>query len=126
MDAEPSSLDPLLRQWRELPVGDRRNILQRLPIEQRLTFQRVLAASERENVEVASRAQRFRAYSPWLGALLDACEKDGPTVAVLKQPVRAALLAGHEKATESGGQADAPFSFAALAQSLFKSMRERL
>ena len=126
MDAELRPLDPLLQQWRELPAGDRKNILGRLPAEQRLAFQRVLAASERESAEVTARTQRFRTCSPWLAELVDACEKGGAAAASIKPAARAALLDGYEKATLGGEEPEAPLSLTALAQSVFRSMKERL
>lgn len=126
MDAELHSLDPLLQQWHALPTGDQRGILRRLPVEQRLSFQRILGASERADAEAAARGHRFAGYSAWLGELLDACEKDGSAAAALKPPVRAALLAGHEAAAESGGEAASAPSLAALAQSFFKAAASRL
>jgi hypothetical protein len=126
MDAELRSIDPLLQKWRELPAGDRRNILQRLPVEQRLTFERMLAASARTDAEAAARAQRFRACSSWLGELLDACEKDAPAAGAIKPAVREALLEGHEKIAEKAGTPEVPLSLAGIAQSLLKSVMERL
>lgn len=126
MDAELLPLDPLLQQWRALPAGDRKGILRRLPVEQRLTFQRILDASERAIAEATARPQRFSGYSAWLGELLDACEKEAPAAAGLKPAVRAALLAGHELAAESTGEPESALSLAGLAHSLLKAARSRL
>lgn len=126
MAAEARPSDPLLQQWRELPVGDRKNIMRRLPAEQRLAFQQILAVPEREESEIAARNRRFRAYSPWLGEILDACEKGGPEAASLKPAVRAALLEGHEQESARAEETETPLSFAALVQMLLRSVKELL
>lgn len=125
MNDETRPLERLLQQWLELGASDRRGILRRLTVEQQLVFQRVLASSTRERIETAARAQRFRACSPWLGELLDACEEEAPGASALKPLARAALLAGHRAASESHGLADTPPSLAALGLSLLRSVRER-
>lgn len=101
MHGETADMAALLDQWRALPVGDRQGILRRMAVPQRLAFERLLGAGERERVEAEARSRRFHACSPWLAEVLDACEKDGPAASLLTAQVRAALLAGHEHAAAS-------------------------
>ncbi len=126
MDADARAIDPLLQRWRELPSGARNGILKRLPVEQRLTFRRLIAASDLAEAETAARARRFRTCSPWLGELLDACERDGTAAAGLKPIVRSALLTGYEQADAAGTVAEAAPTLAAFSRSLVKSVREWL
>ncbi len=101
MECEAADMAALLDQWRALPVGDRQGILRRMAAPQRLAFERLLGAGERERAEAEARSRRFHACSPWLAELLDACEKDGPAASMLTAQVRTALLAGHEQAATS-------------------------
>lgn len=126
MDAEARPFDPLLRQWGEFPVGDRKAILKRLDLGQRLAFQRLLAEAERADAELAACAKRFSACSPWLSELLNACEKSLPTAAAVKPQVRAALLAAHDAASQGKQEPDEPPSLADFVLSFVRSLRERL
>ena len=126
MDAEAGPLDPLLDKWRELSPGDRKGVSLQLDPGQRAALHRALAAKDRQEAQLAARAQRFSGCSPWLSELLDGCEKDLPNAQTLTPPVRAALLAGHAAVAENADVAGAPPSFVSLAWSLIKAVRERL
>ncbi|OJW72034.1 MAG: hypothetical protein BGO57_01865 [Sphingomonadales bacterium 63-6] len=99
---------PLLNRWDTLPVGDRQGIMRRMEASQRLAFERLLAAPEREKSDTDARNRRFRAYSQWLAALLDACENDSPIASALTPNVRSALLEGQEEIASSQSPSNAP------------------
>lgn len=101
MVAELDGLDDLLEAWRGLALGDRKAIMRRLPPDRRHLFQRMLAASPAKDREEAEQALRYRAYAPWLGRLIDACENDIEGATLPKAKVRDALTQAHLQAEES-------------------------
>jgi len=108
MESEAADMAPLLNRWDTLPVGDRQGIMRRMEASQRLAFERLLAAPEREKSDTDARNRRFRAYSQWLAALLDACENDSPIASALTPNVRSALLEGQEEIASSQSPSNAP------------------
>lgn len=108
MENEAGDMAPLLSRWQALPVGDRQGIMRRMEASQRLAFERLLDAAEREKSDADARNRRFRAYSPWLAALLDACENDGSLASALTPTVRSALLEGQEEIASSQRPSNAP------------------
>ena len=112
MLADDNGLENAIHQWRALPAGDRKAILQRLPSERRLAFLRLLAEAGGDTPAHAAPARRYREYSPWLADLIDGCENAGPAAEHLTPNVRAALVASHEAARKQGnGSADTrPFN----------------
>lgn len=126
MDGEPTDMTALLDRWHALPVGDRKGILLRMHHSQRLAFERLLNAGEREKIEAEAHSRRFQAYSPWLAALLHACENDGPLAASLTPQARAALLAGHEKMAGAEEAPTGQLSLMGLARAFLNGWRARL
>ncbi|HZF45126.1 MAG TPA: hypothetical protein VEZ26_02240 [Sphingomonadaceae bacterium] len=126
MESEAADMAALLSRWHALPVGDRQGILRRMEAPQRLAFERRLAAAEREIADADARNRRFRAYSPWLAALLDACEKGSPLASALTPAVRSALLEGQEQLAASQGTAKAPLTLGESLRALWREVRSRL
>lgn len=126
MDGEPTDMTALLDRWHALPVGDRKGILRRMHHSKRLAFERLLNAGELEKAEADAHSRRFQAYSPWLAALLDACENDAPLAASPTPQARAALLAGHEKLAGAEEAPTGQLSLASLARTFLNGWRARL
>lgn len=103
MLAEEHGLESAIQQWRALPAGDRKAILQRLPSDRRAAFLRLLAESGRGTSAQAERARRYHAYSPWLADVIEGCKNSTPAVQNLTPNVQAGLLAAHEKYTAQNG-----------------------
>lgn len=90
-------LEDVLAQWRALPAGDRKAILKRLPLEQRIALERALshhqgAQTERADLAVA---REFAQYSPWLAELVAGCMQDNGQASGLKSTVCGALRTAH-------------------------------
>ena len=96
MPVDGNGFDALLGEWQALPAGDRKAILRRLPHDQRLMFQRLTAAIQKDGAAAANRSRPYRAYSVWLARIIEGCETASPDVARTKPAVRAALLEAHE------------------------------
>lgn len=92
------SLDDLLTQWRVMPRGDRKAILKRLPLEQRMALERALtrrAEKAAAQAQSDSAAREFAVYSPRLADLVAGCMRDDARAAALPPTVRAAICAAH-------------------------------
>ncbi|MCB5423834.1 hypothetical protein H0274_01075 [Altererythrobacter sp. CC-YST694] len=126
MESEAADMAAWLNRWHALPVGDQQGIMHRMEASQRLAFERLLAAAEREKADADARNRRFRAYSPWLAALLDACENDGRLASQLTPAVRSALLEGQEQIVSSQGRINAPRIPGEGLRSLWRELRNRL
>lgn len=126
MENEAADMIPLLNRWHALPVGDRQGIMRRMEASQRLAFERLLAAAECEKSDADARNRRFRAYTPWLAALLDACENDGPLASTLPLTVRSALLDGAEQIASSQGMINTPMTPRESLRALWRELRSRL
>ena len=91
-------LDDLLAQWRKLPGGDRKAILKRLPLEQRMALERAL--NRRADIVVTqtprdNAAREFAIYSPPLADLVAGCVRDDARAATLTPAMREAICAAH-------------------------------
>ena len=96
MSVDGNGFDGLLSEWQALPAGDRKAILRRLPHDQRLMFQRLTTAMQRDGIAAANRNRPYRAYSIWLARIIEGCETASPDVARIKPAVRSARLEAHE------------------------------
>ena len=122
MTAEAAGFDELLREWRGLRSGDRRAILRRLPPVRRRQFERALAANPADDEQ----ALLYRAYSPWLGRLIEACETGAEAAAMLKPSMRKALARAHEQAEEALEGRNERVSLFDLLRSTLLDWKERL
>jgi hypothetical protein len=101
--AADASFEELLREWRRLAAGDRKAVLRHMPAERRRTLQRMLA----EGGDQAEQAAPYRAYSPWLGELIEDCVNGETGVAAPKPHTTAALTQAHRQVEEElGGKAE--------------------
>ena len=93
----PLELGDMLMQWRALPAGDRKAILKRLPLEQRIMLDRTLARRDERDTQPAdhSPTQEFARYSPWLADLVAACVEDSGQASNLTPATCAAIRAAH-------------------------------
>lgn len=93
------SLDDLLVQWRKLTGSDRKAILKRLPLEQRMVLERSLkrrADTAVPRAQSDSATQEFAIYSPALADLVAGCVRDDTRAAALPPAVREAVCAAHK------------------------------
>ena len=94
-------LDDLLGQWRRMPKGDRKAILKRLTVEQRMALDRALTRradkASPAQAQSDSAAREFAAYSPQLADLVAGCVQDDARAAALTPAVRAAVYAAHRE-----------------------------
>jgi hypothetical protein len=120
--AGDASFDELLREWRRLAAGDRKAVLHNMPVERRRALQRVLA----ENGEPAEQAAPYRAYSPWLGELIEDCVNGEPGETALKPRTRSALVQAHREAEEELGGKPENLDLLGLAHATFRKWRAKL
>lgn len=114
-------MSALLKEWSSLSVGDRRGILRRLPMEQRLSLQRLTTpAAGAPLAEQAPKDRRYRGYSTWLADLLEACDQDTADAARLKPLARRALLDAHDHAAGPEGKQREKPSLSGLVRSLLQ------
>lgn len=119
----------LLQEWSRLSVGDRKGILQRLPVEQRLFLQRLSApqgTAAGSPAKEASQDRRYSAYSKWLADLMQACEDDTPFAAHIKPLARRALLDAHGSTAGVLDTSSNRPSLSELVRSLLQSWRKSL
>lgn len=123
MSASAEPLDALLERWRRLSRGDRKAILRRMPLEQRIDLQQALAERSATRVFSGQRGDQATqaSYSPWLARILEAIDSAGDTEAqniVLPLPAaREALSRACARAQELTGTERHP-SLLDLARSL--------
>jgi len=99
--AGDTSFEELLREWRRMAAGDRKAVLRQLPVERRRALQRVLA----EGDDAAEANSPYRAYSSWLGGLVEDCVEGEPDDLALKPRTRSALAQAHrEVEADLGGK----------------------
>ena len=92
------NLDDLLAQWRVMAQGDRKAVLKRLPLEQRMALERALTRRDDKPAVQAqsdSAAREFAVYSPPLADLVAGCVRDDARAAALTPAVREAVCTAH-------------------------------
>jgi hypothetical protein len=97
--AGDASFEELLHEWRRLAAGDRKAVLRNMPAERRRALQRVLA----EGGDETEQAAPYRAYSPWLGEMIEDCVNGEIGELALKPHTRSALAQAHRQVEEELG-----------------------
>ena len=96
MPANSSTTDLIQRRWQSLSDADRKAILAHFDEDELARMQDQLDELDRG----AAGSQRYRAYSAWLGKIIQACERGQPEADSLTQATGEALLAAHEALRE--------------------------
>ncbi len=126
MPADTANYEALLQEWHALGAGDRKAILRRLPIEQRLEFQHMIAREKSQDTSNTDHGQRYRGYTAWLAGLLATCENETEDGRRIKPPVRAALMTAHELASGANGQNGSLEARQTFAQTFLHQLRSLL